>query len=67
MTLMKIRGAVWVLTLWFVALPLMGRAQVLHATIRGEVSGTADSVYPNVLILAVNEETGEIRRTLSGP
>jgi hypothetical protein len=67
MTLMKIRGAVLVSTLWFFALPLMGSAQVLHATIRGEVCGTTDSVYPNVRILAVNEETGEVRRTLSGP
>jgi len=43
-----------------------GYAQTIHATIRGQVTGIAGSPFPNVQVSAVNLETGDIRRAVSG-
>ncbi len=46
--------------------PLIGLTQTINGTIRGQVVSSSGSAFPNVEITAYNEETSEIRRTLSG-
>jgi len=46
--------------------PVIGLTQTINGTIRGQVVSSSGSVFPNVEITAYNEETSEIRRTLSG-
>jgi hypothetical protein len=47
--------------------PAIGGAQTLHATIRGQVADISGSSLANVQVTAVNEDTGEKRRTISDP
>ncbi len=64
---MKIRGfTIPVLLLLCLLLPASGYAQTLAGTIRGQVTVGAGMAYADVRVTAINEETGEIRRTVSG-
>ncbi len=65
--LMKIAGTFASLFVLVHLQAAIGYAQTLHATIRGQTSGVSGSLYPNVAITVINEETGETRQTLSGP
>ena len=47
--------------------PATGSAQVLYGTIRGQATDISGSSIAGVQVTAVNEDTGEQRRTLSGP
>ena len=48
-------------------LPADADAQTLHASLRGQVVDISGARCPNAQVAAVNEETGETRRTASGP
>jgi len=48
-------------------IPATGNAQALYGTIRGQALDITGSSLAGVQVTAVNEDTGETRRTLSGP
>ncbi len=64
---MKISGLCALLSVFIHLLPSAGSAQTLHATIRGQAADISGSSLAGVQVTAVNEDTGEKRRTLSSP
>ncbi|MFH1572753.1 MAG: carboxypeptidase regulatory-like domain-containing protein, partial [Acidobacteriota bacterium] len=46
--------------------PAAGLSQTLGGTIRGRIVDSAGAVRPDAQVAAINEETGEVRRTLTG-
>jgi hypothetical protein len=64
---MKTSRIVSILLLFTIVLPAAAAAQTLHAALRGQVIDTSGARCPNAQLRAVNEETGEMRRTASGP
>jgi hypothetical protein len=63
---MKTNGFLALLLLVFHPQPAVVHSQTLRATIRGQIAGISGSVFPNAQVTAINEETGETRRTYSG-
>ena len=62
------RWAVWmILALSILSLQNLGNAQTLYASLRGRVVDTSGALCPKAAVAAVNEDTGETRRTITGP
>jgi len=64
---MKLGGLSALSLLLLILQPAVCGAQTFHASIRGHVTDTSGSACPNVQVTSANEETGEIRRAVSGP
>ncbi len=63
---MRIYSTLWCFLLSACLLPAVGLAQTLGGTIRGQVVMSGGLPQADVRVSAINEETGETRRTLSG-
>jgi len=61
------RYAIWmILALCIPFLQNPGIAQTLYASLRGQIFDTSGARCPNASVRAVNEDTGEIRSTVTG-
>ena len=63
---MKMRGIVLFLLFSICSRVESGLSQTLGGTVRGQVVSPSGTAFANVRVTAFNEETGEVRQTLSG-